>query len=242
MLRHGLGHAGGLARDLEQRLELGAHAGAEELVVVHDQYARLGQARSSSSSTSVPDPGALEIVARPPWRRMRPTIDSRTPRRSDGTAAGSKPGPRSRTNTFEPLRRHLGEHVHGRAAAELGGVRHGLAGRSHHGLGGRVERRVAHRHHLDRHAVVLLHLGGGRLERGAQAGGLAGRGPAREPGAQLALLAPRERGHLARLVGAALHHRERLEHRVVEVRSHLGALLRADPLGALGSRASAPGG
>ena len=54
--------------DLEQRLELRAHAGAEELVVVHDQDARLGHAppsRSSTSSTSVPDPGALVIVARP---------------------------------------------------------------------------------------------------------------------------------------------------------------------------------
>ncbi len=38
-------------------------------------------------------------AARPPWRSMRPTIDSRTPRRSAGTAPGSKPGPRSRTNT-----------------------------------------------------------------------------------------------------------------------------------------------
>ena len=40
------------------------------------------------------------IRARPPWRSIRPTIDSRTPRRSSGTAAGSKPGPRSRTNTW----------------------------------------------------------------------------------------------------------------------------------------------
>ena len=48
------------------------------------------------------------------------------------------------------------------------------------------------------------------------------------------------------LVGAALNHRQRLEHRVVQVRRHLGALLRADPLGALGREraheADDPGG
>ena len=35
-----LADAAGLAHDLEQRLELGAHAGAEQLVVVDDQDAR----------------------------------------------------------------------------------------------------------------------------------------------------------------------------------------------------------
>ena len=58
--------------------------------------------------------------------------------------------------------------------------------------------------------------------------------PAAEPRAQLALLAARERGDLRRVVGALLHERERLEHRVVQVRGDLGALLRADALGALG--------
>jgi DNA-binding NarL/FixJ family response regulator len=89
-----------LARDLEQRLELRAHAGAEELVVVHNQDAGLAHGRSSSvSSTSVPAPGELVMRPRPPCRLIRPTIDSRTPRRSGGSAPGSKPGPRSRTNT-----------------------------------------------------------------------------------------------------------------------------------------------
>ena len=48
-------------------------------------------------------PGASRIAARPPCRSMRPTMESRTPRRSAGTASGSNPGPRSRTNTCEPL-------------------------------------------------------------------------------------------------------------------------------------------
>ena len=44
-------------------------------------------------------PGDVCSSASPPWRRMRPTIDSRTPRRSGGIEPGSKPGPRSRTKT-----------------------------------------------------------------------------------------------------------------------------------------------
>ena len=90
--------AGRLADELDVALELGAHAGAEQPVVVDDRDARHA-VPGSVSSTSVPAPGAEWIAARPPWRAMRPTIDSRTPRRSAGTAAGSKPGPRSRTKT-----------------------------------------------------------------------------------------------------------------------------------------------
>ena len=47
----------------------------------------------------VPVSAVERILAVPPERSMRPTIDSRTPLRSAGTAAGSKPAPRSRTNT-----------------------------------------------------------------------------------------------------------------------------------------------
>ena len=42
---------------------------------------------------------SLVTVAVPPARDIRPTIDSRTPRRPSGTSAASKPGPWSRTNT-----------------------------------------------------------------------------------------------------------------------------------------------
>src|SRR6185436_14445398 len=92
-------HAARLAGDLEQRLQLRAHARAKELVVVDDEDPGLAHERSNTSSTSVPWPVPLVTRARPPWRSMRPTIDSRTPLRSAGTASGSKPGPRSRTNT-----------------------------------------------------------------------------------------------------------------------------------------------
>ena len=43
----------------------------------------------------------------------------------------------------------------------------------------------------------------------------------------------------ARVVGALLDERQRLKHRVVDVRGHLGALLRADPLSALGGEVAA---
>ena len=86
----------GVAEHVDEAVELGPHAGAEQLVVVDDHDRRH---RSITSSTSVPSPGAVCSTARPPWRSIRPTIDSRTPRRSAGTRAGSKPGPRSRTNT-----------------------------------------------------------------------------------------------------------------------------------------------
>ena len=60
--------------------------------------------------------------------------------------------------------------------------------------------------------------------------------------AQLALLHAREPHDLARIVGAALHERERLQHRVVQVRGDLGALVGADALAPLAHelRATAP--
>ena len=53
-----------------------------------------------------------------------------------------------------------------------------------------------------------------------------------QPGAQLALLGARQARHLARRL-AALDERQRLEHRVVEVRRHLGARLGPDAAAAL---------
>ena len=49
--------------------------------------------------TSVPSPGTLRTVAEPPRRVTRARTDSARPFRSPGTAAGSKPQPRSRTNS-----------------------------------------------------------------------------------------------------------------------------------------------
>src|SRR5689334_12610549 len=92
-----VGHGSGLAHDVDGVTEFGADACEEEAVIVdeYDAARHLG----SLSSTSVPFPGELVTSALPPARSSRPLIDSRMPRRSSGTAVGSKPTPRSRTKT-----------------------------------------------------------------------------------------------------------------------------------------------
>ena len=143
---------------------------------------------ASINSTSVPPSGELTMRALPPWRSIRPRIDSRTPRRSAGMASGSKPGPRSRTNTWVRCGPGLGVHVDRVAAAELGGVDHGLAGGGHERLGGGVQVAVAHGDDLDGHAVGALDVGRRVLQRPRQPpGGLVASAPtasraARAPG------------------------------------------------------------
>src|SRR5690606_29523358 len=93
-------HVPGLADDLDLRPELGTHAGPEQPVAVHDQHpGRHGSSRFIVNVTSVPSPGAVRIRAAPPFRSIRPMIDSRMPMRSGGTASRSNPLPRSRTKT-----------------------------------------------------------------------------------------------------------------------------------------------
>ena len=225
----------GLADDLDLVAELAAHAGAEELVVVDEHDARLHDAAPAAgvSSTSVPSPGVEAIVAVPPARAIRPSIDSASPRRSAGTAARSKPAPRSRTKTLTRVVVGLGVDRDLVGARELRRVRHRLARGEHDGAHVVVERAVAAARELDAHAVQLLDLGGRVRERADER--VARRGAvAVEPAAQLALLPPRERGDAARLVGVALDQRERLQHRVVHARGDLGALLDADARRALG--------
>ena len=95
-----------------------------------------------------------------------------------------------------------------------------------------VEVAVADRHDLDRDADALLDRGGGGLDRGDQAAACEVLRLAEQPGAQLALLAARQ-AHRLGLVAGALDQRQGLQHRVVQVRGHLGALLGADPLAPL---------
>ena len=114
----------------------------------------------------------------------------------------------------------------------LGGVDHGLA----RCLGDRgdigIERCVADGDHLDRHLMGVLDVG----RRGAQrrdqrvAGLLVG---AVEPRPELALLSTSKRGHGCLVAGVLLQQREGLEHRVVQVRGDVGALLRAYECAAL---------
>ena len=150
-----------------------------------------------------PSPGAVCTTARPPWRSIRPTIDSRTPRRSAGTAVGVEARPAVAHEHLDPLGRDLGVERHRRRrAANLAAFTSASRAAATSASRARVERRVADRDDLDRHAVRLLDLGRGRLERELATVALAGRAAAVQPRAQLALLAARERGHLARVVDA----------------------------------------
>ena len=116
----------------------------------------------------------------------------------------------------------------------LRGIRHRLAGGEDDCFHAVVHRNVAGADELDRDAVELLDLGcGGVHGRGEPAGvGCAWIGV--EPGAQLALLPSRERGHAARIARLALDECERLQHRIVDASRHLGTFLRADPARSLG--------
>src|SRR4029077_8044892 len=97
--RHGDGNAPRFADDLDTAAELAPHACAKELVVVDQHDADHASPRGNVSSTSVPLPGSDQIVAAPPARAIRASIDSLMPRRSPATVRGSKPTPRSRTKT-----------------------------------------------------------------------------------------------------------------------------------------------
>ena len=108
----------GLPHHLHLVAELGPDPGPEEGVVIDDEHARFAAYRPGTAGngharlgwrltarrgmcrdTSVPSPGALRTVAEPPRRRIRAHTDSASPLRSPGTAAGSNPQPRSRTNS-----------------------------------------------------------------------------------------------------------------------------------------------
>src|SRR5262249_31268097 len=102
--------------------ELGAHAGAEQAMVVDEHHpgrpggagrglvahrrcpsdgaacaAGPAAARGMVSVTFVPSPGADCTIASPPCLPIRPPMQSATPFLWAGTAAGSKPLPRSGT-------------------------------------------------------------------------------------------------------------------------------------------------
>ncbi len=107
----------------------------------------------------------------------------------------------------------------------LGGVDHRLPG----SLGDRgdigIERCIADRDHLDGHLVGVLDVGGRGTQRRDQrvASLLVG---AVEPRPQLTLLATSEGGHGCLVAGVLLQQRQGLQHGVVQVRCHIGALLR----------------
>ena len=190
---------------------------------------------SITSSTSVPWPG-VEWISRAAAMAFHAT-DYRVP---DAAAV------RARLIGVE-TRTAIAHEDLGAAVLDLGverdRLRPGELGRVHERLAGGgdqrgrtiVERAVADGHDLDRDVVVGLDLGRGGLERAGERRGAGGPGVV-QPRPQLALLAAGERGDLARVVGALLDERERLQDGVVQVGGDLGALLRADPLRPLVAR------
>ncbi len=75
-----------LADDPHRIPELSSDAGTEEVVVVDDEDGDRLAHGPSDSRTSVPVPGPVLICVSPPVRSIRPTMESRTPRRSSETA------------------------------------------------------------------------------------------------------------------------------------------------------------
>ena len=192
------------------------------------------RARSSSADLGAAARDRADLGA-PAGALHPPTIDSRTPRRSAGTAAGSKPGPRSRMKASIAPRRPRRR----RGSARLGtrAWRRSAAPRARRRAPPRRARRARSRRPRRPRSPRGGRPRSPRRPRAAlRRSSLVGeRSPvAGEPVAQLALLAAGERRDLARVVGALLHQGQRLQHRVVQVGGELGALLRADPLGALG--------
>ena len=114
---------------------------------------------------------------------------------------------------------------------ELRSVRHRLACCEDERL---FRRRVAGARQLDADAVQLLDVGRDRRERRHERGLIAERPVSVEPTAQLALLAPRESGDPLRFLRVPLDQRQRLQHRVVDARRDLGALVAPDPRRSLG--------
>ena len=245
--RDRLGHGRGVADDVDEPVELGAHAGAKQRVVVdeHDARAsapRRGQSRTAASrrarARARPRSAAAgrrrgsrrarrgAPCARRSTRARRGGRPARRRGRSPGRGRGRRPpGARRRPRRRRPRRRR---------ARELRGVEHRLAAAatsaspSRRAARRRPRRRRSRRRGPPRRpAAAACSAAASRARRRA-------RRRAVQPGAQLALLPAGERGDLARVVGALLHQRERLQHRVVQVGGDLGALLRADALGALG--------
>ena len=177
----------------------------------------------------------------PPWRSIRPMIDSRTPRRSAGTASGSKPGPRSRTKTCA---RRVAR-ARRRRRSRPRPARTWPRSPSPRGPRRRAPRR-ARRSAQSPTATTSIGTPCASSTSAAACSSAAARlspsRPARaveEPCPQLALLAPGQLRDLARVAGALLHQGQRLQHRVVQVGGELGALLGADPLGPLAGEVAA---
>ena len=227
--RQRLGGRGRLAHDVVMGGELGAHARAEEMVIVDDDDPQPAHDAPSTtpmrSAISVPSPGRDSTAAVPPAAAIRPMIESRTPRRSVGTSR-VEAGPSSRTKTSAPSGPAWAKTKTGAPGACRAALRSASRAAAASASDWRSSAPVAEDRQLDHRVVVVLDLGHGLAQRGAERLG-AELDLARHPRAQLVLLAarqPRDGGGIVRL---ALDERERLQDGVVQVRGDAPALVLA---------------
>ena len=154
-------------------------------------------------------------------------IDSLMPRRSGATVVGVEAVAGVADEPRQLGVVGLDEDVDPLDAGVAGGVDDGLADRRDERPRGVVERLVADDHRLHPHVVVGLDGDGHGVDRRVQRHRVARVGRAVQPRAQLALLAPGQRRHPPRVVGALDQH-QRLQHRVVQVGGHPRPLVLAD--------------
>jgi len=159
---------------------------------------------------------------------MRPRIDSEMPFRSSPTASGSKPIPRSRTNSDTDFGSTSPNSDNVGAPDHLARCRRLLA-RQQAVIATLVEGTVAHDDDLDGYPVERLDLALDAIHSCGEAGVLA-TSRARcfaveQPRAELTFLCSRQLDDLLGLVCLSLYESEGLEHRVVDARCQLGALL-----------------
>ncbi len=231
---------GRLGHHVDRVPQLGAHAGAEHRVVVDQHDAdRLSHgsppAWGGAAAPRCPHPASTAPCAVPPCRSIRSMMLCRSPCRSSATRSRSKPRPRSRTNTSTAAGDTSAYTSIWPVPGVLGGVGHRLAGGVDDGSQALSQRAVADVDDVDGDPVGVLGRGGDPAQRagdGALVGGLAGV----QPGPEVTLLGPGEPGDGGAVVGVLLDQGQRLEHRVVQVRGQVGALLGADPLGPLGGQ------
>ena len=228
-----------------QPVELGAHAGAEEAVVVDDARRSAGRRHrrqsSSTSSTSVPVPGravhggAAAVAGHAADDRLAhaaPVGGHRVAGRSPGRGRGRRP----RRARRRPRRRARSAR---RRRANLAALASASRARGDQRAARVVERRVA-----DGRRPRSARRGPPRPRRRRRAARRRGARRARPSGAPDSHARSSRSwrrasvGDRARVVGALLDERQRLQHRVVQVGGDLGALLRADALGALGRQAA----
>ena len=200
--RDGLLDPGGLAGDLEQGLELRADTGPEELVVVDDQHARLGHDRLPEQQ--------LHLGARA-WRARDGRAPAVAPHAPDDrlahaaavvrTARRVEARPAVADEHLDPLRRP--RRIRPPRSRRRTSPR-SSSPRAQRPPRPRQRRREAHRPPPPpppaRRGAPPPRRRRPRARR--PAGRLTRRRPPGQPCAQLALLAARQRGHLARVVGA----------------------------------------